>query len=759
MAGEKEIKMLSGQHTFPSGKGRNTSMKALKSRFVCWLFVLLALSSALVSTSCGGGAAPQQQQEVSVTISPTSANVTVNGTQQFTATVTGTNNTSVTWSVNNVTGGNSTVGTISASGLYTAPAAVPSPPTVTVTATSVADPTKSASASVTILPPPVSVTISPTSANVDVNGMQQFTATVTGSSNTNVTWSVNGVQGGNTTVGTVSTSGLYTAPATVPSPPTVTVTATSVADPTKSASANVTILSGVSVTISPTSANVDVNGTQQFTATVTGSSNTNVTWSVNGVQGGNTTVGTVSTSGLYTAPATVPSPPTVTVTVTSVADPTQSAIAMVTIESQGQVVPAQYFGLDISDEVLNPNGSLPWPPNVGVGFGNLRLWDSGTNWALLNPNDGEYDWGELDDWLATAYTQGITDVRYTFGVVPTWASSKPDDQDCPYKFLDQPGNCDPPKHLNKDGTGTDSIWQGFVTAIVEHVTDPTYLQTHTHITHWEMINEPNLGKWTDAQLVRVAEDAYKIIKKTDPTALVSTPPFAGGLGAKKPWDTLDTYLGTCIPDGSCGWQFAENVTYHGYVANGVFGKTNDAPELVQQFITGMTQIESKYGLSVPLSDTEGSWLDNTDLPDANDQAAFAARYYLVQWPSVAQVTWYQWGGDTVGTLYQDGQTNKAGTAYGQVYDWMEGAQMSACSASGNIYTCSLTRSGGYQALAVWDASKFPCKGDSTCSTSNYTPDSQYVQYRDLDGNVTPISPPGSTIQIGEEPILLENQNP
>jgi hypothetical protein len=274
-----------------------------------------------------------------------------------------------------------------------------------------------------------------------------------------------------------------------------------------------------------------------------------------------------------------------------------------------------------------------------------------------------------------------------------------------------------------------------------------------------MINEPNLGKWTDAQLVRVAEDAYKIIKKTDPTALVSTPPFAGGLGAKKPWDTLDTYLGTCIPDGSCGWQFAENVTYHGYVANGVFGKTNDAPELVQQFITGMTQIESKYGLSVPLSDTEGSWLDNTDLPDANDQAAFAARYYLVQWPSVAQVTWYQWGGDTVGTLYQDGQTNKAGTAYGQVYDWMEGAQMSACSASGNIYTCSLTRSGGYQALAVWDASKFPCKGDSTCSTSNYTPDSQYVQYRDLDGNVTPISPPGSTIQIGEEPILLENQNP
>lgn len=90
-------------------------------------------------------------------------------------------------------------------------------------------------------PPPVSVTVAPTSASLQVSQTQQFTATVTGSSNTAVTWQVNGVAGGNSTVGTISTTGLYTAPATVPNPANVTVKAVSQADPTKSASANVTV--------------------------------------------------------------------------------------------------------------------------------------------------------------------------------------------------------------------------------------------------------------------------------------------------------------------------------------------------------------------------------------------------------------------------------------------------------------------------------------------------------------------------------------
>jgi phosphatidylinositol-3-phosphatase len=90
---------------------------------------------------------------VSVSISPTSASVLSGGTQQFTATVSNTNNTAVTWSA--------TAGSISASGLYTA-LAVTTNSSATVTATSVTDPSKSASAIVSIMgTPDFSVSASP----------------------------------------------------------------------------------------------------------------------------------------------------------------------------------------------------------------------------------------------------------------------------------------------------------------------------------------------------------------------------------------------------------------------------------------------------------------------------------------------------------------------------------------------------------------------------------------------------------------------
>jgi len=287
--------------------------------------------------SANNGTCPAGPPSIVVSIAPATASVQTGATQNFTATVTNTTNTAVTWQVNGVPGGNSTVGTISASGLYTAPATVPSPSTVTVTAVSVADPTRSGSAQVTITapPPPVTVTVAPATTTVQTGGSQAFTATVTNTTNTTVTWQVNGVAGGNTTVGTISAAGIYTAPATVPSPATVTVRAVSVADATRSGTAQVTIAAvlppQIGVSVSPAMASVQTGGTQAFTATVTNTTNMAVTWQVNGVAGGNSAVGTISTSGVCAAPSIVPSPATVTVTAVSVADPAQSGSAQVTI--------------------------------------------------------------------------------------------------------------------------------------------------------------------------------------------------------------------------------------------------------------------------------------------------------------------------------------------------------------------------------------------------------------------------------------------
>ena len=106
----------------------------------------------------------------------------------------------------------------------------------------------------------IAISISPSTANVPSGGAQVFTSSVSGTSNTSVTWSVNGIAGGNSTVGTIASNGaataIYTAPSAPPSPATVTVTATSAADSSKFGSASVTITCAATNSISPPSASV-----------------------------------------------------------------------------------------------------------------------------------------------------------------------------------------------------------------------------------------------------------------------------------------------------------------------------------------------------------------------------------------------------------------------------------------------------------------------------------------------------------------------
>jgi len=254
----------------------------------------------IIVTSAGSGTPPVQ-----ISISPTRATLNTGAQQPFTAIVVGASNTAVTWSA--------VGGTITSAGVYTAGATVGS---FSVTATSIADPSKSATASITILPP-VQVTVSPTSATLKSGAQQAFTATISGSSNTAVTWSATG--------GTITPAGVYTAGAAAGN---FSVTAASVADSTKTASALVTITAPpsppptVQIAVSPATATLQPGGTQQFSAAVTGGSNTAVTWTATG--------GAISSSGLYTAGQ---SPGSFSVTATSAADTAKTATAGVSILS------------------------------------------------------------------------------------------------------------------------------------------------------------------------------------------------------------------------------------------------------------------------------------------------------------------------------------------------------------------------------------------------------------------------------------------
>jgi hypothetical protein len=220
----------SGVYTAPAKAGTDTVTATSAADTAISGTATITVTAALTTPAPG----PTVPTVTSVTVSPTTASSTTGGTLSFTATVQGsTTNKSVTWSA--------LLGTITASGAYTAPAKAG---TDTVMATSVADTTKSGSATVTVTapstPPPsnppspptvTGVTISPTSPSTTTGGTLQFTASVQGTTtNTAVTWKA--------ASGSITASGLYTAPSKAG---TDTVTATSDADTSISTSTNVTV--------------------------------------------------------------------------------------------------------------------------------------------------------------------------------------------------------------------------------------------------------------------------------------------------------------------------------------------------------------------------------------------------------------------------------------------------------------------------------------------------------------------------------------
>lgn len=271
------------------------------------------------------------QGGVAVTVTPNPAMVRLSDQQLFTAKVTGAVNPNVTWTVNGMAGGDSTVGTIGPDGTYTAPLTLPTPNTVTVTGTSIEDPTRSASSTVTLENPiPVITSITPTTLTANT----AFEITVIGTGFTPGSIVNLGSVALNTTyiaqtqliaVGQPTTAQVGTVPVTVVNP-----------NPggTTSAPFNVQVVgpnSNITVTVSPKTATLGAGNVQQFQATVTGSADLSVNWLVNGIGGGNNTVGTVDYQGNYTAPNNIVGLGSVTVTATADANSAKSASATVTL--------------------------------------------------------------------------------------------------------------------------------------------------------------------------------------------------------------------------------------------------------------------------------------------------------------------------------------------------------------------------------------------------------------------------------------------
>jgi len=323
-------------------------------------------------------------QTLSITVSPSAVTLAPGSVQAFHAQVAGAQDTTVTWDVSGVVGGNSALGTILNSQtdpdntIYTAPQTMPPGGSVTVRASSNANPNISAYAIVTFAAG-INVSLTPTNATRVTGHRQTFTAQVNYTANQNVAWTVGGIAGGNSSVGQICATGSnpcrqisfdnsgsvdYLAPAGIPFPNPVIVTATSQADGTTNSSASVTILPHLVLSIIPGSASLASGSRQQFAATIIGTDNQQVIWTIAGGGCGTPPAcGSIDSFGLYAAPASAPTPNMVNVVATSSEDTSQSATATVTISD-------------------GPNISLLAPSSAYAGSaGGFTLEISGSNFV------------------------------------------------------------------------------------------------------------------------------------------------------------------------------------------------------------------------------------------------------------------------------------------------------------------------------------------------------------------------------------------
>jgi hypothetical protein len=220
-----------------------------------------------------------------LTLLPSTATLAANHRVTLAVTENGTAGSSLVWTVNGISGSNSTVGqlcvvasspcqsltTSTATQVdYIAPGAIPSSNPVSVQVAIAGNPAIFSSAQITVINHML-VSVFPASVALPPFGVQGFTASVLGTGNQSVVWQVQGSACGvSGTCGSITPGGAFTAPTAPPIPNSIQIVAISQDDSAQSGSANVTISTGANI-LSLHPASVYAGGANDFTLTVDGS--------------------------------------------------------------------------------------------------------------------------------------------------------------------------------------------------------------------------------------------------------------------------------------------------------------------------------------------------------------------------------------------------------------------------------------------------------------------------------------------------------
>jgi hypothetical protein len=368
-----------------------------------------------------------------------------------------------------------------------------------------------------------------------------------------------------------------------------------------------------------------------------------------------------------------------------------------------------------------PNAT--WPTSVAQP-GMIRLWDSQVQWHALNPARGTYNWQTLDKYLDVVAAHQPRDVMYTFGYTPCWVAKAP----CATKW---PGSGYPPNDLTANGSPS---FNAFVEALVDHCS-PAGHCVKDSIKYWEMWNEPNAQHFytgTVPQLYSLMAPAIAIVRKKVSGVTVLTPPV---MRADSDW------MQDWMKEEDSHGRLSDIFSFHLYLLD----KTPEERFGMVKKIVDMKNHAPGWS-SMPWMDGETNfdpviYLCNSKYAP-EDCVGQVVRWQLLHFGYGAmQLSWFYFN-TTIG------RNPEYATAYKTMMDWVVGGHFTAeCSAKGDVYSCPFIQANGHHAMFVW----------SVNGKGKYVPSSEYVDYKDLDGNTAKVSS-GQPAPIGVKPIMLEAAN-
>jgi len=359
--------------------------------------------------------------------------------------------------------------------------------------------------------------------------------------------------------------------------------------------------------------------------------------------------------------------------------------------------------------------------------GTVRLWDAGTSWAILNTGTNQYNWTNLDTWLDMVAAHQPTAVIFTFGHIPCFIASN-----CVVHGNGVYWAPGPPSDLNANGSKT---FTAFVTALTTHCSAKGHC-VKDYIKYWEMWNEPNLTHYWDGtvnQLYDTLKPVVPIIRANVSGAVVLTPAICGG---------DQSYMSSWLSLENTNGRISDYYSIHSYLSG-------YEPETRINMIAKMVKAKNSAGwTNTPWVNTESNFEVTTDVCTSSkeDCEGQLVRWHVLQYAyqggagGAYHVGWYNWPSIASGGY---------DTYYYTMMQWLTGGSFTAsCSNSGTVYTCPLTEANGHSALIVWDSA----------GTSEYTPSTQYVDYKEFNGTYggqTVNISGGEKTNIGLIPVMFE----